>query len=133
MGNLTRDPELRVSPSGVSVVSFGLAVNRKYKETEEVLFIDVSAFNEQAERIAKWFAKGRPILVEGRLKADSWQDKDGNKKSKVFVVLESFQTIAQGRKVNGDGEEETQNQEPEAKLSHGIKSQDDDSDEDVPF
>jgi single-strand DNA-binding protein len=95
-GNLTRDPELRTLPSGKAIVKFGLAINRRFstaegEQREEVLFIDVDSFGKQAEAIAKYCAKGRPLLVEGRLKLDQWDDKTtGEKKSRMGVVLENF-------------------------------------------
>jgi single-strand DNA-binding protein len=98
-GNLTRDPELRYTPKGMAIASFGLAVNRKWKnesgETkEEVTFVDVDAFGKQAETIGQYMKKGRPFLVEGRLKLDQWEDKNTHQKqSKLKVVLESFSFI----------------------------------------
>ena len=95
-GNLTRDPELRYTPKGVAIAKFGLAINRTWKsetgETkEEVTFVDVDAFSRQAEVIGQYFKKGRPILMEGRLKLDQWDDKQtSQKRSKLGVVLESF-------------------------------------------
>ena len=104
MGNLTRDPELRYTPSGTAIAKLGLAVNRTWRtETgenrEEVSFIDVDAFGRQAETIGQYLRKGRPILVEGRLKMDSWEDKQtGQKRSKLGVVLENFRFVdSQGR------------------------------------
>lgn len=98
-GNLTRDPELRYLPKGTAVAQFTLAVNRAWKSEsgeskEEVNFIDVDAFGRQAEVVAQYMRKGRPLLVEGRLKQDSWEDKTTHqKKSKLKVVLESFSFI----------------------------------------
>ena len=98
-GNLTRDPELRYTPKGTAIASFGLAINRKWKsETgeakEEVTFVDVEAWDRQAEVVAQYFKKGRPILVEGRLKFDQWEDKNTHQKqSKLRVRLESFSFI----------------------------------------
>jgi single-strand DNA-binding protein len=95
-GNLTRDPELRYTPKGVAIAKFGMAINRTWKsesgETkEEVTFVDVDAFGRQAEVIAQYIKKGRPILMEGRLKLDQWDDKQTNqKRSRLGVVLESF-------------------------------------------
>jgi single-strand DNA-binding protein len=106
-GNLTRDPELRYTPKGTAVAKIGLAINRTWKtETgearEEVTFVDVDAFGRQAETIGQYFKKGRPILIEGRLKYDSWEDKQTNqKKSKLGVVLEAFQFMDSQR--TGDG------------------------------
>jgi len=98
-GNLTRDPELRYTPKGTAVARLTLAVNRTWKnETgeskEEVSFIDVDAWARQAEVIAQYMKKGRPLLVEGRLKQDTWEDKNTHQKqSKLKVVLEGFTFI----------------------------------------
>ncbi len=99
VGNLTRDPQLKYLPSQMAIVEFGLAVNHKYKtkngeDREEVLFIDVSAFGKQAEIINQYCTKGRPLLVEGRLKYDTWEDKQGGgKRSKHSVVIDNFQLL----------------------------------------
>jgi single-strand DNA-binding protein len=106
MGNLTRDPELRVTPKGTAVCQLGLAVNSTYTDKEgnkkeEVTFVDVDVFGRQAEVIAKYFSKGRPILIEGRLKLDSWESKEGEKRSKLKVVLENFTFV--GSKTDNAG------------------------------
>jgi len=101
-GNLTRDPELRYTPKGIAIAKFGLAVNRVWKtetgETkEEVTFVDIDAFGKQAETIGQYLKKGRPVLVEGRLRLDQWDDKQtGQKRSRLGVVLESFQFLDSG-------------------------------------
>jgi single-strand DNA-binding protein len=106
-GNLTRDPELRYTPKGMAIAKFGLAINRTWKsetgETkEEVTFVDVDSFGKQAELIGQYFRKGKPILMEGRLRLDTWDDKQTNqKRSKLAIVLESFQFIDSNRP--GDG------------------------------
>ena len=108
MGNLTRDPELRYTPSNMAVANLSLAVNRVWynKQTnekqEEVTFVDVDVFGRQAEVIAKYMSKGRPILVEGRLKLDSWESKEGDKRSKLKVVLENFQFVGSRGDSGGD-------------------------------
>jgi single-strand DNA-binding protein len=110
MGNLTRDPELRYTPKGMAIAKIGLAVNRRWKsETgemkEEVTFVDVDAFGKTAETIAQYLKKGRPLLMEGRLKYDTWEDKQTNqKKSKLGVVLESFTFVDSNRGDSGGGE-----------------------------
>ncbi len=99
MGNLTRDPQLRYLPSQMAVVDIGLAVNHKYKtsqgeDREEVMFIDCTAFGKQAEVINQYCQKGRPLLVEGRLKLDNWDDKQtGQKRSKHKITIEGFQLL----------------------------------------
>jgi single-strand DNA-binding protein len=98
-GNLTRDPELRYTPKGTAVAHITLAISRTWKsETgeskEEVSFVDVDAWARQAEVIAQYMKKGRPLLVEGRLKQDTWEDKNTHQKqSKLKVVLEGFTFI----------------------------------------
>jgi len=101
-GNLTRDPELRYTPKGTAVARLGIACNRKWRsETgemkEEVTFVDVDAFGKTAETIGQYLKKGRPILIEGRLRYDTWEDKQTKqKKSKLGVVLENFQFLDSG-------------------------------------
>jgi single-strand DNA-binding protein len=97
MGNLTRDPELRVTANGNSICKMGLATSRVYstkdgERREETTFVDIDAFGKQAEVISKYMRKGRPIMVEGRLKLDQWES-DGQKRSKLSVVLENFQFL----------------------------------------
>src|SRR6267154_289176 len=105
-GNLTRDPELRYTPKGTATARIGMAINRTWKsetgETkEEVTFVDVDAWGRQAEVLAQYMKKGRPLLMEGRLKLDQWEDKNTHQKqSKLKVVLESFSFIDSNR---GDG------------------------------
>ena len=110
MGNLTRDVELRQIPSGQSVAKIGMAVNRRWRDAngqdhEEVTYVDCEAWGKQAEVMAKYLAKGRPVFVEGRLKLDQWEDKEGNKQSKMRVVVEAFQFIdSRGGGGGGGGE-----------------------------
>jgi single-strand DNA-binding protein len=108
-GNLTRDPELRYTPKGSAVAGFSLAVNRTWKtesgeSKEEVSFIEVEAWGRQGEVIAQYMRKGRPLLVEGRLKQDTWEDKNTHQKqSKLKVVLESFSFIDSKGPEGGQG------------------------------
>ena len=109
MGNLTRDPQLRYLPNQTAVVDFGLACNRRWKgangeDREEVLFVDCSAFARQAEVINEYCRKGRPLFVEGRLKLDQWEDKQGGgKRSKLSVVVENFQLLGSRDGAGGGG------------------------------
>lgn len=102
-GNLTRDPELRYTPKGTAVCRFTLAVSRTWtgedgQKKEEVSFIDIDAWGRQGEVVAQYMKKGRPFLVEGRLKQDTWEDKNTKQKqSKLKVVLESFSFIDSNR------------------------------------
>ena len=95
-GNLTRDPELRTTPSGASVCSFSVAVNRVYRDTsgeqkEDVSFIDCSAWGKLGEMISQYAKRGSGVLVSGRLDQRSWEDKNtGQKRSRVEIVVEDF-------------------------------------------
>lgn len=99
-GKLTRDIELRHLPSNQALANIGLAINRKYRggdgeKKEEVTYVDCDAWGKTAEAMAKYLSKGSPVYIEGRLKLDTWQDKkDGSNRSKLKVVVESFQFVA---------------------------------------
>ena len=99
MGNLTRDPELRYTPSNTAVANIGIAVNRRWRnaqtgeQQEETTFVDCEAWSRTAETINQYLRKGRPIFIEGRLKLDQWQDPNGNNRSKLKVVIETFQFV----------------------------------------
>jgi len=96
MGNLTRDPEMRYTPQGLPVTSFGLAVNTKYKQADEwkdeVLFIDISAFGKIAENCGEYLSKGSGVLVEGRLQERKWES-DGQQKSKMQVIAQTVKFL----------------------------------------
>jgi single-strand DNA-binding protein len=99
VGNLTRDPELRYTPKGMAIAKIGLAVNRVWtneagEKKEEVTFVDVDVFGRTAENVGQYMRKGRPILVEGRLRLDQWDDKQtGQKRSRLGVVAETVQFL----------------------------------------
>jgi single-strand DNA-binding protein len=99
VGNLTRDPELRYTPKGTAIAKIGLAVNRVWtneagEKKEEVTFVDVDVFGRTAENVGQYMRKGRPILIEGRLRLDQWDDKQtGQKKSRLGVVAETVQFL----------------------------------------
>lgn len=98
LGNLTRDVELKHTPSNQAVANIGLAMNRQYQtregeRREEVTFVDCEAWGRQAEVMAQYLSKGRPVFIQGRLKLDTWQDKDGGNRSKLKVVVENFQFV----------------------------------------
>ena len=98
VGNLTRDPQMSYLPSQMAVVEFGLAVNRRWRgqdnqQREETCFVDCRAYGKQAETINQYLQKGKAVLVEGRLQYDTWEGKDGTKRSKHRVVIERFQFL----------------------------------------
>src|SRR2546426_3475997 len=101
LGNLTRDPELRYTPNGTPVATFGLAVNRRSgqgdERREEVCFVDIVTFGREAETASEYLSKGRPALVEGRLQWRSWEGQDGQKRSKHEVIAERIQFMPRGR------------------------------------
>ena len=106
MGNLTRDPEIRYTPSGTALTKFGLAVSRSFKskdgqQHDDTCFVDITAFGRQAEVISEYCSKGQPLFVEGRLEFSQWEDQSGQRRSKLAVVLESFQFLGSRRDQDG--------------------------------
>jgi single-strand DNA-binding protein len=99
MGNLTRDVEIRHTSGNTAVGNFGIAVNRRFKtqsgeQREEVTFVDCEAWGRTAEVMSQYLGKGRSVFIEGRLKLDQWEDKNGGgKRSKLSVVVENFQFV----------------------------------------
>lgn len=152
MGNLTRDPELRVTPKGTPICQFSLAINRQYKmesgeSREEVIYVDIEAWGKQGETIAKYCTKGRPLFVEGRLRLDQWEDKNTKeKRSRMKVVLDQFQFLGDGRGGGGGGSggapaggneyDQTPSPEkysPPPRTSSAKPAAQENLDEDVPF
>ena len=103
IGNLTRNPELRYTPSGTPVASLGLAVSRRYKQgddlKEEVCFVDIVVFGKQAEHCGQYLSKGNGVIVDGRLQQRRWETEDGQKRSKHEVVAQSITFLPK----RGDG------------------------------
>lgn len=146
IGNLTRDPELRVTPKGTAICQFGLAVNRQFKDEsgsvrDETTFVDIEAWGRQGETISKYCTKGRPLFVEGRLKFDQWEDKaSGQKRSRLKVVLEGFQFLGGREGGNGGGGDYgssdqgyERNSPPARGSSRPASNEPEGVDEDVPF
>ena len=108
MGNLTRDPELRYTSGGTAVASFGLAVNRKFKQGEEwkedVCFVDITVWAKQGENCAQYLHKGSLAFIEGRLNYQPWEAEGGQKRSKLEVVANNVQFLTkQGAKIDMGG------------------------------
>lgn len=142
MGNLTRDPETRVTPTGLTICKLGLAVSRNFttkdgEKREETTFVDVDAFGRQAEVITKYMSKGKPIMLEGRLRLDQWEANDGQKRNKLCVVLENFQFVGGSRDDNassgGSSPEGTSPPARDTNTGGGAASQGAIDDTDVPF
>jgi single-strand DNA-binding protein len=107
MGNLTRDPELRYTPSGTAICEFGLAINRRFlakdgQQQEETCFVDLTMWGKRGTVVSEYLHKGDPIFVEGRLQYDSWEGQDGRRRNKLKVVVDNFEFIG-GRRGEGGG------------------------------
>lgn len=126
MGHLTRDPELRNTQGGTTICAFTLAVSNKFKAKngemkEDVLFIDCTSFGKQGEVVSKYAQKGSPLFVQGRLKLDQWEAKDGTKRSKIGVIVEKFEFLSKSGEQGG------------SKSSQSSKAPADLSDAEIPF
>lgn len=93
MGNLTREPELRYTPSGSAVCEFGIAVNRRTQDRDEPCFVEIIVWEKQAEACGKFIQKGSPVFIEGRLQYDQWVDKEQKKRSRLRVTAERVQFL----------------------------------------
>ena len=151
IGNLTRDPEVRVMTNGRPVCNFGLALNRSYKDSEgnrkeEATFVDVECFGPRAEAVGRFFTKGRAIFVEGRLKLDQWESKEGEKRSALRVVLDNFEFVDSKQDSSGSDRPPVTREnsspsengsvsepEPPSPAPSPAPTADPDLDEDVPF
>lgn len=134
MGHLTRDPEEKYTQAGLRIVKWTLAVSRKYKDKEEVSFIDCTAFDKLGGVVSQYCHKGSPLYVQGRIKQDNWRDKDtGAKRSKLGIVVDSVQLLKgrgdNDRQPDRDRElSETYEEEP-----HASGQFDDKPGDEVPF
>jgi single-strand DNA-binding protein len=145
LGNLTRDPETRVTPGGLTICKLSLATNRKYKDRdgndkEEVTYVDIDSFGKQAEILSKFLGRGSPLFIEGRLQLDSWEGPGGEKRSKLKVVLENFQFVG-GRGGDSDssnsGSDYDDSPAPRSQSSsrrgNSAPAVDEDIDDNIPF
>ena len=136
VGNLTRDPELRYIPSGQAVTTLGVAVNTTFapkdgEKREETCFINVVVWGRQAETCSEYLSKGRPVLVEGRLRSRSWEAQDGTKRSTIEVVAQRVQFLGSrgaGQSSAGKGD----SQVPAGETDDGNQEQKQ-GDDDIPF
>lgn len=136
VGNLTRDPELRYTPKGTAIAKIGLAVNRTWKnesgETkEEVTFVDVDCFGRTAENVGQYMRKGSSMLVEGRLKLDTWEDKQTKQmRSKLGVVAETVQFLGSPR---GEGSTASRQNVPASKPAESADAPPPEEEQEIPF
>lgn len=142
IGNVTRDPEVKFTPKGSAVADLGLAVNRVYtnqsgEKTEEVTYVDVELWDRLAEIAGEYAKKGRPVFIEGRLRLDSWEDKQsGQKRNRLKVVAEGLQLLGSrpgggggGADYEGEGEAAAKPPRPAPARSAASEPADDD----IPF
>ncbi|MEX0325372.1 MAG: single-stranded DNA-binding protein [Puniceicoccaceae bacterium] len=138
MGNLTRDPEVRTTPTGMKIAKFGMAVNRRFRTRdnearEETTFVDLDAFGNQAEIIEKYCQKGSPLFVEGRLRLDQWETQNGEKRSKLAIVVENFQFLGSGGSQERSEEPRGAQDSPRPAQDSGASGGDSFDDDEVPF
>ena len=144
LGNLTRDPELRMTAGGLAIAKFGLAMNRKYttkdgESRDETTFVDCDAFGRSAETISKYVQKGSPLFIEGRLKLDNWEGQNGEKRSKLSVVVDNFQLMPRGGEAGGGGgqsrgyDDVSPPSRPQGNTRSAQQASVEDIDDDVPF
>lgn len=142
MGNLTRDPEVRTTPSGQSVASFSIALNRSWNDAQgirqdAVEYVDISAWGKLGEIVGQYCAKGRRIYIEGRLQTRSWEAQDGTKRQKTEVVANDIILLDRAPQGSSPREESTQNSEPVAEAkgaeANAFSPTDEISIEDIPF
>lgn len=131
LGNLTRDVQLKNLPGGTVCAEFGVACNRKFRtaqgeDREEVTFVDCTAFGKTGEVIGRFFTKGKPIIVDGRLKYETWESKDGGKRSKLTVVVDNFHFLPDGK---GGQNDRAGNAEPPAAEGNTLEA----AAADIPF
>jgi single-strand DNA-binding protein len=121
IGNLTRKPELRYTPSGTSVAEFGLAVNRHYitsggEKRRDTCFVEITVWRSKAELCYENFSKGSSVFIEGRLELDSWETRTGERRSKLRVVADNLQLLQKSGKKIFD--EDDENEDYEVAMDH---------------
>jgi single-strand DNA-binding protein len=144
-GNLTRDPQLSYLPSNTAVCEFGLAINRKWRSQngemkDETCFVEIRAYGKPAETLNQYMNKGKPLMVEGRLKYDQWEGKDGQKRSKLYVIAENFQFLGSaggaGGGNRGGQERQVASSAPRGQIADEMPPMDEataPTGEDIPF
>lgn len=144
-GNLTRDPEVRHIPSGIAVADLSLAVNESYRNkagemVESTVFVDVVVWGRQAETSGEYLSKGSPVLIEGRLQLDSWENQQGEKRSKLRVRADRVQFLSSPRKADykgapqdSGGDSSNNTNEANNNSSFGSAPAEAGDDDDLPF
>lgn len=138
VGNLTRDPDIRYTASGTPLVEVGLAVNDRRKNAsgewvDETTFVDVTIWGRTAEVASEYLSKGSPILIEGRLKLDTWETADGQKRSKLRVVCERMQMLGKGGGAPAQRSRASDQQQPAPAEEEYFEQADTQGDDAPPF
>lgn len=146
IGRLTRDPELRYTPSGRAICKFGLAINRSYRNqegnnVEDTSFINISAWGKQAEHCSQFLKKGRRIAVNGELRSNNWQDREGNKRVSYEITARTVQFLDYSKDIDSNTEDEYAKREDFRKTSSMEENQgngnqnneEEGNEEDIPF
>ena len=138
IGNLTRDPELRYTPGGVAVATMGLAVNREYKDRstgeqkKDTCFVNIIAWDRQAENCNQYLSKGRPIFVEGRLQYRAWES-EGQKRSTIEVKADRVQFLGRPKSAGDSGDSQTQQTDSDVNFEPHTDAQSGMNTEQAPF
>ncbi len=138
IGRLTRDPEKSYTPNGTCITKFSVAVNNGFGENRKTAFIDVTAWSKSAEFVANYFSKGKEILIEGRLEFDTWESKEGDRRSKLYVTAERASFVgSKNDQPGGSGEASSsgysQNTPPSPSPIDDDPVSQNISDDDIPF
>ncbi len=138
MGNLTRDVQVKHTANTTAVANLGLAVNRRYKNAggemqEETTFVDCEAWGRTAETMGKYLSKGRPVFIEGRLRLNEWEDREGNRRSKLLVVVDTFTFVDSRGGGGADGGQRDSYQSTSTAPAGGGGPSGGASDDDIPF
>lgn len=137
IGNLTRDPEVKFTAKGTAIANLSLAVNRTWRndageKQEETTFVDCTAFGKTAEMAGQYFKKGKPMMIEGRLKTESWEDKQTQaKRSKLTVIIEQVIFLPANQRDSGEPEKPSKSTKPKPNYQENINPPGDDTD--IPF
>ena len=139
MGNLTRDVQIKHTANNTAIANLSLAVNRRYRNNagemqEETTFVDCEAWGRTAETMGKYLSKGRPVFIEGRLRLDQWEDREGNKRSKLVVVIDTFTFVdSRGSSGGNDGNSGGQSRYQPAQTGSGGGGGGTTNTDDIPF
>lgn len=140
IGNLTKDPEIKYAGSGTAITNFAIATNRNWtsaegEKKEEVCFVNITAFAKRAEVVADFFKKGDSIFIEGHLKFEQWETKDGQKRNMLKVIMDNFQFQGNNKKEGKSNWNEKEEAAPKEDIKDMMadNKEEDINDEEIPF